>query len=171
MIKDVSFRIGSGELRGSRRSREGKPGDLYHAETVGILAAQQNDLPSVMRHYVPGLSLLMRKGAINAGLAETPLRGLRRLFFVDVNDCGFVVYQMVQLRRRAVREITTRFKRRGKFVAGESSVVISLGLERVRRAEGIALRITSCMIRRTKLRSESDLGNPCSRRSSTASCN
>jgi hypothetical protein len=70
-----------------------------------------------------------------AGLAESPLRGLRRLFFVDVNDCGFVVYQMVQLRRRAVREITTRFKRRGKFVAGESSVVISLGLERVRRAQ------------------------------------
>jgi len=82
-----------------------------------------------MRHYVPGLSLLMRKGAINAGLAE--------------NDCGFVVYQMVQLRRRAVREITTRFKRRGKFVAGESSVLISLGLERVRRARGIVLRITS----------------------------
>jgi hypothetical protein len=44
-----------------------------------------------------------------AGLAESPLRGLRRLFFVDVNDCGFVVYQMVELRRRAVREITTRF--------------------------------------------------------------
>jgi hypothetical protein len=106
-----------------------------------------------------------------AGLAESPLRGLRRLFFVDVNDCGFVVYQMVQLRRRAVREITTRFKRRGKFVAGESSVVISLGLERVRRAEGDCLENHILYDSSDKLRSESDLGNPCSRRSSTASCN
>ncbi len=70
-----------------------RAGDLYHAETVGTFAAQQNDLRSIMRHYAPELSLLMRKGAINAGLAESPLRGLRRLFFVDVNDCGFVVYQ------------------------------------------------------------------------------
>jgi len=91
-----------------------RAGDLDHAETCGTFAAQQKIR---VRSCVTSTDVVaLRKGAINAGLAEVPF-AVSETVLCGRKCCEFVVYKMVlQLRRRDVSELTTRFKRRGKFV-------------------------------------------------------